>query len=132
MLCSTTLWLTLKLIICCRVIRYEDFSQDPYRGVDMVFSFFQLVVSESVHEFLNTHTRLNVGGVSSTFRNSSSAPFHWRQDLNYSEVKQIEEQCTEAMHHWGYVKARNEFSLRDLNPVTNYTLMRNIDDIGTL
>lgn len=109
-------------IICYRVIRYEDFSLDPYQGVNDLFDFFQLYVHPRVREFLDSHTTTNVGGVSSTFRNSKSAPFHWRLDLNYSEVQSIESQCRDAMKMWGYVKSYNETTLKDMNPLTEYTL----------
>ncbi|GLH08875.1 Uncharacterized protein GBIM_14026 [Gryllus bimaculatus] len=44
----------------------------------------------SVQQFLDTHTKVDVGGVSSTYRNSKSAPFHWRQDLSHQEVRNIQ------------------------------------------
>lgn len=109
-----------------RAIRYEDFSLDPYKGVEELFSFFNLHIHPNVMEFLDSHTKLNVGGVSSTFRNSKSAPFHWRADLNFSEVQYIEEQCQSAMKYWGYVRAKNETHLREFNPLTDYSLKNNI------
>ncbi|GLV41276.1 uncharacterized protein CBL_04800 [Carabus blaptoides fortunei] len=109
-----------------RAIRYEDFSLDPYKGVEELFSFFNLNIHPNVMEFLDSHTKLNVGGVSSTFRNSKSAPFHWRADLNFSEVQYIEEQCQSAMKYWGYVRAKNETHLREFNPLTDYALKSNI------
>lgn len=99
-----------------RAIRYEDFSLDPYKGVQELFDFFHLYLHPNVMEFLDSHTKLNSGGVSSTFRNSKSAPFHWRSDLSFSEVQYIEEQCQVAMKHWGYARARNETHLREFNP----------------
>lgn len=95
---------------------------DPYKHVQDLFNFFGLYFHPEVVNFLDSHTKSDAGGVSSTFRNSKSAPFHWRQDLNFSEVQFIEDYCDEAMKLWGYVRARNETHLRELNPLTEYTI----------
>lgn len=90
-----------------------------------IFDFFGLHFHRDVEKFLDLHTKSNVGGVSSTFRDSKSAPFHWRQDLNFTEVQYIEEYCKEAMEYWGYVRAKNEYNLKDLNPLTEYVVNNN-------
>lgn len=105
-----------------RTIRYEELSMDPFKYTQELFKFFRLDFHPQVMEFLDSHTKLNVGGVSSTFRNSKSAPFHWRTDLNFSEVQYIEQNCDEAMQLWGYLKAKNESHLRDFYPLTSYTI----------
>lgn len=105
-----------------RTIRYEELSMDPFKYTQELFKFFRLDFHPQVVEFLDSHTKLNVGGVSSTFRNSKSAPFHWRTDLNFSEVQYIEQNCDEAMQLWGYLKAKNESHLRDFYPLTSYTI----------
>lgn len=87
-----------------------------------LFDFFQLSVHSRVKEYLDSHTTTNVGDAGSTFRNSKSAPFHWRQDLNYSEVLAIEQHCTVAMNMWGYVKVHDENTLKEMNPLTNYSV----------
>ncbi|XP_018319300.1 carbohydrate sulfotransferase 4 [Agrilus planipennis] len=104
------------------VIRYEDLSLNPYNEVKKLLQFFNLYFHPNVMNFLDSHTRINYGGLSSTFRNSKNTPFHWRMDLNFSEVQYIEEQCTQAMHLWGYVKAYNETNLKEFNPLTEFTL----------
>ncbi|KAF2905273.1 hypothetical protein ILUMI_00893, partial [Ignelater luminosus] len=103
-------------------IRYEDLSVDPYENVEELFKFFGLHFHPQVKSFLDSHTKANSGGVSSTFRNSKNAPFHWRTDLNFSEVQYIEENCDQAMKLWGYVKAYNESHLREFHPLTLYTI----------
>lgn len=110
------------------MVRYEDLSTDPYQSLPSLFEFLQLYMHPNVKKFLDSHTKINIGGVSSTFRDSRSAPFHWRQDLNFSEVQNIEEQCVLAMKLWGYVRAYNETSLREMNPLTNYTMVATDDD----
>lgn len=51
-----------------------------------VLQFYGLPVDAMVEEFLDSHTKVNIGGVSSTYRDSKSAPFHWKQDLKQNEV----------------------------------------------
>ncbi|KAJ8970088.1 hypothetical protein NQ317_018045 [Molorchus minor] len=93
-----------------RAIRYEDLSLHPFEIIKDLFNFLGLYFHPNVVRFLDSHTRINVGGVSSTFRDSKSAPFHWRIDLNYTEIQYIEENCDEAMKLWGYVKSKNASS----------------------
>jgi hypothetical protein len=103
-------------------MRYEDLSVEPYRGVKELLNFFNLNFHPSIRLFLDTHTKTNVGGVSSTFRDSKSAPFHWRNDFEYEDVQHIQNVCTEAMQLWGYLPARNESHMREFNPLTSYRL----------
>lgn len=69
-----------------KVIRYEDLSLEPFEGAKDILKFYHLPFDRTVSEFLDTHTKMDYGGVSSTFRDSKSAPFHWIKDLQYSEV----------------------------------------------
>lgn len=101
-----------------RVVRYEDFSVDPYKGTENLFKFLGMDFGPEVRKFLDTHTKSNAGGVSSTFRNSKAAPFHWRSDLTFSEVQSIQRKCSSAMDLWGYVKAANASHQRSFNPIS--------------
>ncbi|XP_068082897.1 carbohydrate sulfotransferase 5-like [Anabrus simplex] len=105
-----------------RVVRYEDLSVEPYLGVRDLFQFFGLDFHPSVQQFLDTHTKVDVGGVSSTYRNSKSAPFHWRQDLSHLEVRSIQRSCHTAMDHWGYILAANSSHQREFNPLGEFLL----------
>ncbi|XP_011501747.1 PREDICTED: carbohydrate sulfotransferase 4-like isoform X7 [Ceratosolen solmsi marchali] len=104
------------------VIRYEDLSVDPYSHTEKLFEFYGLHFHENVQRFLDTHTKTDIGGLSSTFRNSKAAPFHWRNDLDFEEVEEIQQECNLAMKLWGYVFALNETHQRYFDPVTNYSL----------
>ncbi|XP_037961155.1 carbohydrate sulfotransferase 5 [Teleopsis dalmanni] len=90
-----------------RTLRYEDLSINPYEMTQEVLQFYGLPFDPMVEEFLDTHTKVNIGGVSSTYRDSKSAPFHWKQDLKIEEIKHIQQYCTEAMALWGYRKIEN-------------------------
>ncbi|KAH8274042.1 hypothetical protein KR044_008617 [Drosophila immigrans] len=104
-----------------RTLRYEDLSLNPYDVTQDILQFYGLPFDPAVEEFLDTHTKENIGGVSSTYRDSRSAPFHWKQDLKAEEIKQIQEVCVEAMDLWGY---------RRINDFSNFTNMQqNFDPI---
>ncbi|XP_063234376.1 carbohydrate sulfotransferase 5 [Bacillus rossius redtenbacheri] len=105
-----------------KAVRYEDLSVEPYRGVKELFQFFGLDFHPSVQAFLDTHTKVNVGGVSSTYRNSKSAPFHWRQDLTHREVRAIQRVCRPAMGYWGYRRAVNSSHQREFDPLGEFRL----------
>ncbi|XP_020706956.2 carbohydrate sulfotransferase 5-like isoform X2 [Athalia rosae] len=105
-----------------RVIRYEDLAVEPYKHVEELSKFYGLDFHPNVKKFLDTHTKSDAGGVSSTFRNSKAAPFHWRTDLEFDEVEEIQRFCINAMEHWGYVPAMNATHQREFNPITDYVL----------
>lgn len=115
-------YLQFKFVTCSRAVRYEDLSVEPHRGVQELFQFFGLDFHPNIQLFLDTHTKVNVGGVSSTYRNSKSAPFHWRQDLTHSEVRAIQRACAPAMHYWGYRRAANSSHQKDFNPLGEFSL----------
>lgn len=98
-----------------RTLRYEDLSLNPYDMTQDILQFYGLPFDPAVEEFLDTHTKENIGGVSSTYRDSRSAPFHWKQDLKADEIKQIQDVCVEAMDLWGY---------RRINDFSNFTNMQ--------
>ena len=100
-----------------RVFRYEDFSMDPHNNTRDVFSFFNFKVHSRVTKFLDSHTKANKGGVSSTFRDSKTAPFKWREQLSRAEVTQIQEKCGEAMRLWGYRRMSADDDLPTFEPV---------------
>ena len=63
---------------------------DPYNNTKDIFNFFGFSFHKNVIEFLDTHTKTNIGGVSSTFRDSKTAPFKWRERLKKEEVLEIQ------------------------------------------
>lgn len=72
-----------------------------------ILQFYGLSFDPAVEQFLDSHTKQNMGDLSSTFRDSKSAPFHWIRDLSYEEVENIQAGCGEAMELWGYRVASN-------------------------
>lgn len=106
-----------------KTIRYEDLSLEPFKVTKDILTFYGLPFDPEVEEFLDSHTRTDIGGVSSTFRDSKTAPFHWMRDLAYDEIDHIQNKCTEAMKLWGYRKADNEDMLLTtiFNPMLPYS-----------
>lgn len=96
---------------------------EPFQRVQELFELYGLDFHPSVEKFLDTHTKVDAGGVSSTYRNSKSAPFHWRQDLTHREVRVIQRACKEAMKLWGYIPALNMSHQREFNPLGDFSLL---------
>lgn len=114
--------LTNKYPLRFKAIRYEDISLDPFKITKEILNFYGLPFDADVEEFLDSHTRINVGGVSSTFRDSKTAPFHWMRDLSWYEINQIQKHCTKAMSVWGYRRADSEDTLAGtiFNPLLQF------------
>ena len=102
-----------------RVIRYEEFSVDPYNQSANVFNFFGLNFEPEVKKFLDTHTTKNDNAPWTTFRDSKAAPFHWTKELTFQETLSIQEDCRDALSLWGYREALNHTDLINLQPLMN-------------
>ena len=72
---------------------------------------------QNIKSYLDTHTKINYGGVSSTFRDSKTVPFQWKKKISFDDVKLIQGNCTEAMKLWGYKSASTKEELAQLHPV---------------
>lgn len=96
-----------------KAVRYEDLSLDPFKMTKEILDFYGLPFDPEVEEFLDSHTRTDIGGVSSTFRDSKTAPFHWMRDLSFAEVQYIQQNCVDAMRHWGYRQASDRSELQN-------------------
>ena len=75
-----------------------------------------------VVSFIESHTHSDRGGVSSTFRDSKNAPYHWRHELSIEEVLSIQSKCDKAMKLWGYKTANTTKELENLQPLLKYRL----------
>ena len=104
-------------------MRYEDFSVNLESSVPELLDFCGLKMTESVKKFVASHTGTNIGGVSSTFRDSKTAPFMWRQKVEYKEVEGWQNSCEEAMNVWGYNKVTNPNELGTFITIGNYTVL---------
>ena len=105
-----------------RAIRYEDFAKDPTSQSQQVLQFLGFQMHPEVSKFLESHTTQNIGGVSSTFRDSKSAPYHWKKDLSFDKISSVQEKCGEAMRLWGYRAYASEAELDSIHPVDEFTM----------
>ncbi|CAG0897601.1 unnamed protein product [Darwinula stevensoni] len=105
-----------------RVVRYEDLAQDLDRMVPELFDFFRLPVTNSTVSFLQTHSMKEMGGVSSTYRDSKAAAVAWRTRLTHDRVREVQAACAEAIGLWGYAMAGPETDLETFHPVLNFTM----------
>lgn len=105
------------MFYACRAVRYEDVAVNPHKEAAGILKFFGFNLYPSVKKYLDTHTKTDAGGVSSTYRNSKRAPFHWRYELKYTEVLRIQRICGPALTAWGYALARGQNHLKGFNPV---------------
>ncbi|KAG4066075.1 hypothetical protein HA402_001322 [Bradysia odoriphaga] len=108
-----------------KVVRYEDLSLDPFQITEEILKFCGLPLNPMVEEFLDTHTRNNMGDDWSTFRDSKWAPFHWMRDLTYEEIETIQNSCTKAMELWRYRKIDDQHMYEDklFNPILSFPLI---------
>lgn len=106
------------------VLRYEELALDPIATSHRILKFLRLSATQSVEEFLQSHTNVEVAGVSSTFRVSRDVPFRWKTVLDFNYVDEIQIMCKEAMDLWGYRMAHNatHMASNDFNPIENYTV----------
>ncbi|XP_046746146.1 carbohydrate sulfotransferase 4-like [Diprion similis] len=104
------------------IIRYEDLSLDPYKHVAELYKFYGLDLRPRTKQFLDSHTKVKRGDHMSTFRKSSTAPFHWKTEFTFEEVEEVQQSCAIAMKYWGYVPAMNATHQQEFNPVTDYVL----------
>lgn len=96
-----------------KVIRYEDLSLNPYNTTDDILKFYGLPFHRRVKEFLDSHTRKNIGNLMSTFRDSKRTAFRWMHKLSFSDIQRIQTNCAEAMSLWGYGFVDDEQSLKN-------------------
>ena len=52
-----------------------------------------------------------------TFRDTQSIKNHWKKEMEFEEVAQIQQKCQKALRLWGYKDANDEFDLFRFNPV---------------
>lgn len=73
-----------------RALRYEELALNPNSTSYGLLKFLGLGVTQSIDEFLHSHTNVEVAGVSSTFRVSRDVPFRWKNVLDYEYVEEIQ------------------------------------------
>ncbi|XP_026484779.2 carbohydrate sulfotransferase 4-like [Vanessa tameamea] len=106
------------------VLRFEELALNTNSTSYDLLKFLHLDVTQSVNEFLYSHTNVDLTGVSATFRVSRDVPYRWRNILDFNFVDEIQGSCKEAMSLWGYRMAHNatHMTSKDFNPLDQYSL----------
>ena len=52
-----------------------------------------------------------------TFRDTKGIKDHWRKEMKFEEVNDIQQKCQNALKVWGYRNAKDELDLLSFNPV---------------
>lgn len=107
-----------------KVIRFEDLALNPFEMTKEMFDQFEIPFDERIQEFLEVHTKAKKGGIFSTFRDSKAVVSKWMQQLNMSEVTQVQSVCLEAMKLWGYnfVQDESQLASETFDPVDNFSM----------
>lgn len=91
------------------IIRYEELSLKPKDVSEKIFNFVGLQFHNSTRNFLKEHTQLGDSttshknlGAYTTFRDSQSTPFHWRDSFSFEITKQIQRSCKKTLDVMGY------------------------------
>ena len=109
-----------------RAVRYEDLSLDIWNTSRSLLQFFDLDMEPTVESFLKIHTEKDKfqgkPKVWNTFRDPLQAPVHWKHELSFDEIKQIQDECQEVMRLWGYKTVSTKEELLDLVPIMPYKL----------
>ena len=102
-----------------RVARYEDIADDPSSQSKELLEFFGFQMHPNIESFIESHTKNDTLDTNnktmpwSTFRDSKSAPYHWKEDLSFEEVAKIQSECVDALRLWGYQTVSSEQDLHD-------------------
>ncbi|XP_026725854.1 carbohydrate sulfotransferase 3 [Trichoplusia ni] len=106
------------------VLRYEELALKPNVTAHRILKFLKVDNTPQMSEFLQTHTNVEVAGVSSTFRVSREVPFRWKYILDFDYVEKVQMACKEAMLLWGYRLAYNATHMKstEFNPIEDYTI----------
>ena len=93
--------------------------EDMDKNLGEVVSFFGLEVQAEMKDYVRTHTGSSYQKqeVWNTFRDTTSIKNHWRKEMKYEEVAQIQNKCQQALKLWGYRDAKDELDLLQFDPV---------------
>lgn len=106
-----------------KVVRYEELSLDPFPVTEEILKFYGLPFNQIVVDFLESHTKQDIGNIFSTFRDSSTTPFRWIRNLTYTEITDTQMTCSEALNLWGYQRMEeSDFNhSAEFNPLLQWT-----------
>ncbi|XP_071980824.1 carbohydrate sulfotransferase 4-like [Engystomops pustulosus] len=98
--------------------RHEDLARDPIVNVKKIYGFSSLEMTKDLEEWVHnvTHVHANDENVFMSFsRQSTKVIQQWRETLDFKEVKEIEENCKEAMDLFGYLPVTSKRDQKKMN-----------------
>ncbi|XP_040181107.1 carbohydrate sulfotransferase 6-like [Rana temporaria] len=95
-------------------IRLEDLSNEPLKYLKKMYSFAGLSLTKDLEQWVYNITHKEVEESLTFSRNSSKVVQKWRTDLDFNFVKQIQDNCKEAMDRFGYRPARSKTEQQNL------------------
>ncbi|XP_078266551.1 carbohydrate sulfotransferase 2-like [Rhinoraja longicauda] len=102
-----------------RVVRYEDLVEEPIRYLKDMYHFVNLSLSQDLERFVLNMTMgssySNKKPFSVSSRNATQAANAWRTQLTYSQIKQVEDYCQQAMDWLGYQKVQTPEEVKDFS-----------------
>ena len=113
-----------KYVFYFRVARYEDIANEPTTQSNQLLEFFGFQMHPNIKSFLESHTKKNRAHDQpwSTFRDTKSAPYHWKEDLAFEEISNIQRECNHALKLWGYRTYSKKSEIRDIHSVGKLTI----------
>ncbi|CAI9604002.1 unnamed protein product [Staurois parvus] len=95
-------------------IRHEDLSNEPLKHIKKIYSFASLYLTKNLEQWVYNITHKEVEGIMTFSRDSSKVVQKWRTALKFNFVKQIQDNCKEAMDLFGYRSVRSEEEQQNL------------------
>ncbi|XP_076315727.1 carbohydrate sulfotransferase 1-like [Tachypleus tridentatus] len=100
------------------VLRYEDLIENPLNITKSLFKFLGFkTLSKSVIKFLKQSIlRFSISG-RILHMNSSYFTSHWKQQLSFSDIMSIQENCSDVLTKLNYImyKNKSQMDIRGLN-----------------
>jgi hypothetical protein len=84
-----------------QIVRYEDISQNVFAASHSIIKFLNLKRNSVTDTFID---KMHSHGIPDIDM--------WKSKLTFSEIKNIQDHCGEAMQLWGYNAFQNKFQLK--------------------
>lgn len=112
-----------------RVMRlyYEDLASSPIQTSKSLYDFTGMNFNPVVRDYIRSITSTGVDScaICSKRANSSEHVQKWRHKMGFSDVQLIDKECQSVYDHYGFLPARTEEELRDLNVPLRRTYVKN-------
>lgn len=119
-----------KSFINYKLLRFEDFADDPLHISEKIHRFLKLNFSQNVKNYISLSTSgkatTSSDPYSSSARNISSVKNGWRIKVTFDFVQKIQNSCNKLMKVLSYTDLSTKIALKDLTIPTTKTLETNV------